>query len=277
VIGGDGAWAPAAPGGGRPGGIAITGSFALSGTNFPNLGFVFPKQLVNGTPRYVAEAAAHEAGHGFGLSHQSLYTDSGVIEYNPGDAQRAPIMGRSYFAQRGQWWLGPTSDNSSPTAQDDLALISATGTLTNGFGYRVDDHPNDPVASAGDPIAIGADMSITAKGIITKTDDVDVFSFTAPGGPAHLVANVAEFAPMLDLSLNLYDGSGTLLATSATANLGEFIDYLLAPGQTYKVGVFSAGNYGDIGQYTISGYVPEPASATALFLLPLSFLSRRRR
>jgi hypothetical protein len=284
MIGGDGAWAPSAPDGSRPGGISITESFAQTGANFPNLGFVFPTQLVNGTPRYVTEAAAHEAGHGFGLSHQSRYSPPPFLEYNPGDALKAPIMGRSYFAQRGTWWLGPTPDNASPIAQDDLFIISDTRLHTNGFGYRADDHPSTPTGLA-DTLNIASDFSLSGgDGVIEKITDADFFKFVAPSimgspdpVPAHIVADVAPFAPMLDLTLKLYNNSGTLLATSATANLGEFIDTLLTPGQTYKVGVFSAGTYGDIGQFSISGFVPEPASATAFFLLPATFLIRRRR
>ena len=32
-----------------------------------------PRNLGKGRPKYVAEAAAHEAGHLFGLTHQSAY------------------------------------------------------------------------------------------------------------------------------------------------------------------------------------------------------------
>jgi hypothetical protein len=283
VIGGNGAWAPSAPDGSRPGGISITGSFAIDSANFPDLGFVFPTQLVNGTPRYVTEAAAHEAGHGFGLSHQSRYSPPPFLEYNPGDALKAPIMGRSYFAQRGTWWLGPTPDSSSPNAQDDLFIISDTRVHANGFGYRDDDHPNLPTA-VGDPLTIGPGYVLGGgEGVIEKITDADFFQFVAPSllgspdpVPAHIVADVAPYAPMLDLTLKLYNGAGTLLATSNTPNLGEFIDFLLTPGQTYKVGIFSAGQYGDIGQFSISGFVPEPTSAVLFLMLPAALLTRRR-
>jgi len=279
VIGGDGAWAPSAPDGSRPGGIAITGSYVLPLSGTPHLAFVFPTQLVNGFPRYVAEAAAHEVGHGFGLSHQSLYVNGQFTkEYNPGDALKAPIMGRSYFAQRGLWWVGPTPDNSSPTAQDDLAILSDTRLHTNQIGYRADDYANN-IAGAW-PLTIRPDFSLSdGDGIIEQTTDSDFTKFVAPtvfgaSVPAHIVADVAPFAPMLDLTLKLYDSSGNLLATSATPSLGESIDYLLSAGQTYEISVSSAGSYGDIGQYFLSGYVPEPASTTAC-LLPLFLLIRR--
>jgi hypothetical protein len=277
VIGGSGSWAPAGSGG-----IAIEGSWANTGSNFPNLAFVFPGHLDNGNPKYVAEASAHEAGHGFGLNHQSLYDNGNLVaEYNPGDANRAPIMGVSYYSARGQWWLGPTPD-SVGIFQDDLKVISSKGgSLTNGFGYRVDDHPSLPT-DAGDPLTIAPDFSISAKGIIELSTDADFFSFTAGiSGEANIRADVAPFAAMLDLSLGLYDSDGNLLVSSATASLAESVDYLVSAGQTYKLGVSSAGNYGDIGQYSISGFIPEPGSASALLLLASPLLrgktGRRRR
>jgi hypothetical protein len=197
------------------------------------------------------------------------------VEYNPGDANRAPIMGQSYFATRGQWWLGPTPDSQN-IYQDDLAVIARTGFGGNGFGYRADDHPGDPLAAA-DALTVNPDMTITGKGVIEHSDDADLFSFTTPGGPASIIADVAPFAPMLDLSLGLYDENGNPIATAATSSLGERLDLTLAPG-TYKVGVSSAGAYGDLGQYSISGFIPEPATAILGSVLSLSAgLSRRRR
>src|SRR2546421_2161282 len=102
VIGGSGDWAPAGSGG-----IAAYQSFMSAD---PNIAFVFPGHLGNGLPKYVVESASHEAGHGFALKHQSVYDATGakIAEYNPGDANHAPIMGNSYFSTRGQWWRGPS-------------------------------------------------------------------------------------------------------------------------------------------------------------------------
>jgi hypothetical protein len=269
VIGGAGGWAP--PG---AGGIAIESSFAIAG--FPNVAFVFPDHLANGNPRYVAEAAAHEAGHSFGLSHQSLYNASQqlVAVYNPGNAERAPIMGKSYFAQRGTWWNGPTEEGAS-VLQDNMYYLGLTGvTLANNFGYRTDDHGS--THDAADPLSLGADFSLSGQGIIERMSDADFFSFSTPGGQAQLVAEVASFAPMLDLSLGLYDELGNLLVMSATASLGEVIEYDLAAG-TYKLGVFSAGVYGDVGEYFISGSaVPEPSGCAIVLVIVATPVLRRR-
>jgi hypothetical protein len=268
VIGGNGSWAP--PG---SGGIGIYYSYVVP--DFPNVGFVFPAHLVNGNPRYVAEAAAHEAGHSFGLNHQSLVVDGELIdEYNPGDASRAPIMGRSYFATRGTWWNGQQDDF---TTQDDLAILSKTGQNSDNFGYRTDDH-GSTLASA-DALTIAPDFSATAKGILEKTTDSDYFNFSTPGGLIHLRADVAEFAPMLDLSLRLYNSAGVEITRSATSSLGESVDFFAPAAGQYTLRVMSAGVYGDIGQYTISGSViPEPASITGgVALLGAAVFRRGRR
>ncbi len=111
------------------GGVAYVAGFAFA---TPNVGFVFSRSLGNNI-KYIAEAAAHEGGHLFDLQHQSLWSN-GVFqsEYNPGDANFAPIMGTSYYAANSGWIIGPT--NFGPMAlQDDEKIISSS---FNGFGYR---------------------------------------------------------------------------------------------------------------------------------------------
>jgi hypothetical protein len=81
---------------------------------------------------------------------------------------------------------------------------------------------------------------------------------------------------MLDLSMNLYDAAGVLVASSATSSLGE---YLLVPlnAGTYRLGITSAGNYGDVGQYFLSGsVVPEPTGLAVICLTSAALLYRRR-
>lgn len=239
VIGGDGLWS-----GGSYGGLAYVGSF----TNFsPNTVYVFPDNLGRGTPKYVAEAAAHEAGHGFGLEHQSSYDANGrlVDEYSEGTGTIAPVMGVSYYS-RGVWWNGPTT--SATTMQNDMALLAGT---ENGFGYRADDHGNAP-GSATALLVDGVD--VTGSGIIGKSTDADYFKFSTGAGTISLTANVAKYGAMLDLKLVLKNSAGTTIATADTANLGETLTAAVAAG-TYSLGVLSEGNYGDVGQYSVSGTI----------------------
>jgi hypothetical protein len=264
VIGGDSTWA-----GGVYGGYGFVNGF--SGVS-SNTAFVFPKNLGKGLPKYVAEAAAHEAGHNFGLQHQSAYdptTGSKLDEYNRGDAAAAPIMGFSYFAARGLWWNGPSL--SANTIQDDLKIIS-----NNFFGYRPDDYAGTPDQATPLSAPDGVDID-PVGGVIERNTDADVFKFNTPGGTVNLFANVAPLGPMLDLSLKLTDFAGNTLALADTSSLGEFIALDVPPGD-YFVVVASHGNYGDVGQYTLSGtVVPEPAGAAIVTLLTCASLTRRRR
>ncbi len=255
VIGGSGSWTGAVSGG-----ITYVNSFTSAD---PNIDWIFPKNLTNGAADVVAEAAAHEAGHAFGLLHQSSYDSAGnrTDEYNHGDSLIAPIMGFSYNAQRGLWWDGP-SQSSSTSIQDDLATLTNG---INGFGYRADDHSSN--INSPDSLNLSG-SSVSASGIIEQTSDVDYFSFFTGPGTISLSANVAQFGPMLDLKLSLYDANGILVTSADTSSLGETLSTVVSAG-TYKLAVAGHGAYGDLGQYTVSGTIipfnplPAPSNLVA--------------
>src|SRR6185295_4825662 len=72
------------------GGVSYVGGFTGGASN---VAFVFADTLGSGNPRYVAEAASHEAGHLFGLKHQATWNGGQLAaEYNAGPAAAAPIM-----------------------------------------------------------------------------------------------------------------------------------------------------------------------------------------
>jgi len=241
AIGGAGTWS-----GGTYGGIAYVNAFTNSA---PNVGFVFSNNLGNGNARYVAEAASHEAGHTFGLQHQSAYNAQGArtSEYAPGNGATAPIMGNSYTATRGLWWNGTST--SSKTIQDDMSVIARTA---NGFGYRADDYGNSMALAT--PIAV-SDTQLSGSGIITTTTDIDYFSFNTGAGQISLSVSVPTGINNLDARLELRDAAGALVASSAPTNsFGATIATSVAAGSYYLV-VASQGNYGDVGQYTVSGTV----------------------
>ncbi len=261
--------------GARAGGIASLNGF--SSTNDANrTAFAWSESFTNKV-KSVAEVITHEAGHTFGLQHQSLFdpeTGEKLLEYNTGSAQAAPIMGNSYSAERGLWWRGRDTRNR---LQDDLAVITRS---VNGFGYRPDDHGGS-IASATPMDAVPAPEQFgpifVADGIIGQITDLDVFSFTVEPGPISIVADVAEYGAMLDLSLLLSDSAGNLLASIATASLGEKLDFYVSTAGTWFVTVTSAGNYGDIGQYSLAVYIPEPVGSAVAVVGMLIALSRRRR
>src|SRR5262249_3387152 len=147
---------------------------------------------------------------------------------------------------------------------------------SNGFGFRPDG-PNNSFATAA-PMDINGNGLFTAQGIIEKMTDKDYFSFTTSGGFVSFLCNVAPYGATLDATLGLYTTSVVHIHQSATVSLAEYVSANLDPG-TYEVVVSSAGNYGDVGQYWLSGalgaIVPEPASFAAC-LLGFLLLPRRR-
>lgn len=136
VIGGSGSWT-----GTSEGGIAFVGSFYQ--TNLPDTAYVFPGMLSNGDPSDTADDTVHEAGHAFGLQHQSLWSGGVKIsEYNPGTATVAPWMGVA-FGKQGEWWVGL---NTNGVMQDDAAILSHT----IGPAVAVPEPPSLPIlAGAG--------------------------------------------------------------------------------------------------------------------------------
>jgi len=242
IIGGDGSWYshPA-------GGAGLVGSFA--NPKLENIGFVFSDRTGE-TSSIIVDEIAHEAGHGFGLVHQSVYDSTGKLfeEYNPGDALAAPLMGTAYHSARGKWWLG-RSVLGFNNIQDDLAVLSSA---TNGFGYRQWGYGTD----ANSAVTLTSDNGvISSLGILVRASDKHWFSFQTSGGTLTINGNVADITPMLHIKLELRDAEGQLLVTQDTPNLNQTISTQLPEGRYYLV-VGSHGSYGDVGQFQISGSIP---------------------
>jgi len=259
VIGGDSAWT-----GGTYGGIAYINSFTSSSVNTV---YVFPNHLGNGYPKYVGDAASHEAGHAFGTRHQSAYsgtTKTADYQSGPGDGT-APIMGNSYSAARSLWWYGLST--SSTTYQDDMAVIASA---TNGFGYRVDDHGNQTSATSLIPTSTGA---IEVSGNIEKMTDRDWFSFTTGAGTVTFTADVPNGYNNLDAAIELYDSAGVLITSASPTNSFDASITLSVSGGSYYVVVSGSGpssgssatNYGfNVGAYSLVGsIVPVSGEAPA--------------
>lgn len=246
AVGGDGSWT-----GGYYGGIGYIDSF----TNYiSNTAFGFPKNLLNGNPKYVGDVISHEAGHSFGLEHQSQYNAAGekIAEYyrGPGDG-RGPLMGRSYEAGRSIWWNG-TSAEAWYITQDDMSLLARP---QNGFGYRADDHGNaitnaTPLNQSG-TTAVGA-------GVITTTSDVDVFSFNTGAGRVTMRVTVPAGTNNLDTRVELRDANNRLITSAAPTNsFGATVTATVAAG-SYRLIVASNARYGDVGTYAINGTIVTP-------------------
>ena len=91
----------------------------------PNISFVFSGNLADGSPKYVGDAAAHEAGHQFGLSHQAVWSGNTLLDdYNPGTLDNGPIMGNAYSDTRALWFDG-VNEACPTTFQNDMAIIAS--------------------------------------------------------------------------------------------------------------------------------------------------------
>ncbi|WP_169978968.1 fibronectin type III domain-containing protein [Tautonia rosea] len=260
VIGGNGSWT-----GGTYGGVAYVNSFTSSTAS---VAYVFPKNLGNGNPKYTADASSHEAGHAFGLRHQSKYDSSGNLleTYSTGTdgGRTAPLMGNSYGATRSLWWNGTTS--SASTFQDDMAVISRSA---NGFGYRADDHGN--TAGSATPLTISGSTA-TASGIIGQMSDLDTFSFSTGAGTVSFTVSTPTPVNNLTPRIELRDAGGsTVIATAGpSSNFSATVSANLAAG-SYRIVVASDGTYGSVGQYFVNGsivastnLINSPSNLTAL-------------
>lgn len=223
--------------------VGFTEYDAYANASGANTGYVFSRNSGRTfSSQLIANAVSHEAGHGFGLEHRSN---------SVGNASRKPIMREhgvdASDAERGVWWSG------------EMAEIANSA---NGFGYAPDDHAG---SFAGARELTATNAGLMGRGLIGKTNDVDMFRFTTGGGTANVslkppsekfgiphpsfpestTANIGN----LDATLKLYNAAGVLIASDADPSLLASFTTNLAAG-TYYIAVGSYGNYGDVGQYS---------------------------
>ncbi len=245
------------------GGVAYVGGFTNSASN---TGYVFEDALGNGNARYVAEATSHEAGHLFGLLHQSTWVNGQLqAEYNAGNSAWAPIMGVGYSANRTTWHNGNTNQGSG-VFQDDVSIL-ANG--TNNFGLRADDYSN--TFTTPSTLSVNG-TSVNFGGLIGSRTDVDVFQFSTGGGGVNFQMNVAQFGNNLDGALEIRNSAGTVVSVSDPGDsFGASLSTNLAAGSYFLVvrgsGTFGNSAYGNLGQYTITGGVTPAAPSPEISVL----------
>ncbi|QEH37700.1 Fibronectin type III domain protein [Aquisphaera giovannonii] len=249
-IGGDGSWTHQ-----TVGGLCYVNSFTAQ--SLPNISFVFPGRLANGDPKYTGDAASHEAGHGFGLEHQSKYSGSALVaEYYSGPGTGvAPLMGNSYLARRSIWWSGP-SDVSSTTIQNDESIISSAN---NGFSFR---QVASSSAASPLPLAIQGGTSVGASGLIVLGQQQDFYRLDVGAGQTTIKVSVPADVNNLSPVVTLTDASGTTTVATATVSTTDFsatLDVNLAAG-SYRLVVSGGGQYGNVGTYSISGTIVAPST-----------------
>ena len=244
------------------GGVAYLNSF---GDDVPSWAF-------NAGEASCADTISHEIGHMLGLSHDGTTTgDEYYGGHGSGVTSWAPIMG-AYFADGGNENLTQWSKGEYPKAnnqEDDLKII----TTSNGFGYRIDDKGNSSQQAAD--LAFVSKDQVSDSGIIERTADADWFRFAVGKGFATIniktidveSTDTSSDGANLALAAEIYDGAGKLIKTSNSTNsLGASLSLNLAAGDYFlKVqgasrGTLSTGfsNYASLGQYKITGTVPQP-------------------
>ncbi len=236
---------------GSAGGVAYVGSFNWSNDT--------PAFVFNPSEIGIAEAASHEAGHTLGLGHDGDSVSVYYSGHGSGATGWAPIMGSSYSKALTQWSQGEYSDANNQ--QDDLAIIAGQ----NGFSYRADDYGN-VFADAHSLLDAGQSQIDATYGIIEASEDIDTFTFLAGAGPASIHVDPFVVGANLDVMAELYDGIGTLIASSNPVDdIRALFDLNLAVEGQYFLQVSGTGkgdplvdgytDYGSLGNYRITGSV----------------------
>ena len=239
--------------GANAGGVAYLGSFSWS-SDTPC--YVFEAQLGNGNPKYVAEAASHEAGHTVSLRHDGRLDDPATTttneakEYYEGHGNWAPIMGVGYYRDVVQFSKGDYAFANN--TEDDLTVMQ------NHMPLAADDH-GDGITTA----TLAGGSSFSRTGIISRRTEVDMIGFTTGAGTISLTATPAAVSPNLDIALSLYDGAGNLMTSSNPSTLGASLS-LSVPAGTYYAAVDGTGtgsaytaytDYGSLGHFSLNGSV----------------------
>jgi hypothetical protein len=245
---------------GAAGGVAFVGSFTW-GDDTPC--FVFTAALGVNNVKYISEAAAHEAGHTFGLYHQSQY-DANCVKISDyhygtgtGEIGWAPIMGVGYYKNFTLWNNGPNPYGCT-NYQNDLSVITDP---INGFTFRTDDHAGTFAGATNTPFV---NNQFTVNGVVTQNTDADMIKVTLPA-LGRFVLNAVPYnvgtgnaGSDLDLQVTLYNSAqaqlniynpGTLLSSIIDSTMGAGVYYLKIEGK----GNINAPNYASLGSYSLSG------------------------
>ena len=260
-------------------GVAYAGSFTAT-SDTP--AFVYNRAVIG-----TAEAISHEVGHTLGLSHDGKGTSTYYAGHGSGETGWAPIMGSSYNRSVTTWDIGryTGSNNGSSTANygkgsDDLAVI----TTYNGFGYQPDLVGN--TLSTASKLHVSGGL-VNHFGTIETRQDIDFYSFDlfntgdlslsfdpywirsyvdddgiwggSSTGFALRVSDLysstshVENGSNLDLLVNLYNGSGKLIASSNPIGLAASLNLTGLSAGRYVLSLDGIG-YGDPMASTPSGY-----------------------
>lgn len=243
----------------KAGGVAYLNSFQWNRND--------PCWVFNQGTRSAAEAGSHEVGHTLGLIHDGRTTPK--EDYFKGHGDWAPIMGVGYYKPIVQWSKGEY-DNAS-TTQNDINIITNT---KNGFGFRTDDHSNTTNNATALTLENNGTLKSNNDGIVEKSSDKDVFTFSTQGGVANIQVEPFSYHPNLNVKVSLLNNNGNVIQTSNPAGIEDpaIINKTLNAG-TYYIQIEGVGDgsaatngysgYASLGQYFISGKVESIAQNQA--------------
>ena len=261
-VGGSGSWTVPASGNELPPrSRSLPGGFSNAGN--PQTVFVFQQPHAGlgggaaGFQQNIAVSISEAVAVSMGLEVHQIGNNVRL----EGDALIGPILGDSIvgvddlpanpLSERDIWFNAP---GAGTVVQDDLAAIVNNPNV----GYRADDHGNTDTSATGISIAVGVEM---VNGVIERNTDVDVFSFTTAATNATITVEGINLttAPFLattpgsnlDPVITVRDASGTVLGTANNPGLRSSLS-VSVPDGTYYVEVSNRGEYGNLGQYTLS-------------------------
>ena len=223
------------------GGVAKFNSFSGS---IDRPCFTFIKNL-GGSNMNFASCTSHEFGHTINLRHQEVWENGQKVKdyrggTGSGEMSVGPIMGSAYRKNSDLWSYGTSGGQEK--FQDDIAKINQSLT------YLDDDHGDD-IANATD---IGTAVDNLKSGLVSTTEDVDVFLVEAQPGPLFIKASPFQPGPNLDVKLKLMDSQGNTLSEAEPANqLSATINASVVTRSSYYISVTSNGTYGRIGTYDL--------------------------
>jgi len=215
------------------------------------------------TAKTMGEAASHEAGHTFGLSH-----DGGPVSpnYYDGHGDWAPIMGRptNPATPVSQWSRGEYAGANN--SQDDLSIIAS---LTD---YRPDDHADTTAGASVVP------SSSVTTGNIGRTGDRDVFAVDVFDGTLSVQlrpptgrtawSNLAAQLIVRNNAGGVVASAAPTVASGWTVNVGPVVSAGRYTIEVEPVSWLTASTgfttYGSLGAYELAVNVPQGTSAGAL-------------